>query len=185
MKEPASRRGHDRSVLKTERLELVPATYELCVAEIADRAALGALLNAAVPTDWPPPLNDATSQKFFLEQLRDRPGAAGWALWYFISHSDGERTVIGNGGFKGEPRDGEVEIGYSIIPAFHRRGYASEAVDALVEWAFGDSRVQRVTAETFPELIASIGVLRKTGFRLCGRAKEPGALRFERTRPSP
>jgi len=83
---------------------------------------------------------------------------------------------------KGEPRDGTVEIGYSILPAFQRSGYASEAVAALVEWAFADARVERVIAETFPELAGSIGVLRKTGFHSCEGASEPGLLRFKRIR---
>jgi ribosomal-protein-alanine N-acetyltransferase len=165
--------------VSTRRLELIPATYDLCTAEIRDTAALGALLGADVPADWPPPLNDERSQRFFLETLRDRPSSVGWCVWYLVARGNGSRTVIGNGGFKGEPRDGTVEIGYSVIPAFHRRGYASEAVAALVEWAFADTRVDRVIAETLPELAGSIGVLRKTGFRPCDGASEPGLLRFE------
>jgi ribosomal-protein-alanine N-acetyltransferase len=169
------------TAISTRRLELVPATYEHCAAEVRDTAELAALLGADVPADWPPPLNDEHSQRFFLETLRDRPESVGWCVWYFIAHV-GARTVIGNGGFKGEPQDGTVEVGYSIIPAFQRRGYASEAVAALVEWAFSDARVNRVIAETLPELSASIGVLRRTGFRSCDGASEPGNVRFERIR---
>ncbi|MBV9439023.1 MAG: GNAT family N-acetyltransferase [Candidatus Eremiobacteraeota bacterium] len=139
------------------------------------------MLAAAVPADWPPPLNDEDSQRFFTSALRDRPAAAGWLIWYFVRREE-PRTVIGNGGFKGEPLDGTVELGYSVIPAFQRRGYASEAAEALVRWAFRDPRVQRVVAETFPELEGSLGVLRRTGFTRCEGAIEPGALRFERTR---
>jgi ribosomal-protein-alanine N-acetyltransferase len=168
------------SAIKTARLDLVPATYDLCVAEIEDSAALGKALGAVVPGDWPPPLNDEESQQFFMKTLRDRPAAVGWAVWYFIADTGTTRVLIGNGGFKGEPREGTVEIGYSIIPAFQRRGYASEAVEALVLWAFDDPRVSRVVAETFPDLAGSLGVLRKAGFRKCGGATEPGALRFER-----
>jgi len=166
-------------VIATARLELVPATFEHCSAEITDPALLGEMLGAIVPDGWPPPLNDEHSQRYFLEALRDRPSAVGWCMWYFVLR-DGPRTAIGNGGFKGEPSGGTVEIGYSVMPDHHRRGYASEAVDALVRWAFGDARVRRVIAETLPELVASIGVLRKTGFRPCEGASEPGLLRFER-----
>ena len=168
--------------ITTPRLELVAATFEHCAAEISDIAALGTMLDASVPDDWPPPLNDEHSQRFFLETLRERPGSVGWSVWYFILRSEGARTVIGNGGFKGEPRDGAVEIGYSIVPTFQRRGFADEAVEALAQWAFADSRVDRVIAEALLELEASIAVLRKTGFRACDGASEPGLLRFERMR---
>jgi RimJ/RimL family protein N-acetyltransferase len=40
-----------------------------------------------------------------------------------------------------------------------------------------------VIAETYPSLIASIGVLRKCGFQLVGEGSEPRVIRFELTRP--
>ena len=42
--------------------------------------------------------------------------------------------------------------------------------------------VQRVIAETLPELTPSIGVLGKCGFRFIGDGAEPGVIRFELTR---
>lgn len=168
--------------LRTERLEIVAATYEHCLAESTDAARLGAMLGARVPGEWPPPLNDEDSQRFFLRLFREDPALGGWALWYFVSHDGAEPTVIGNGGFKGAPVDGTVEIGYSILPPYQRRGYAGEAVEALVRWAFEDWRVDRVIAETFPDLTPSIGLLAKTGFTRCEGANEPGAIRFERLR---
>jgi [ribosomal protein S5]-alanine N-acetyltransferase len=169
-------------IVSTPRLDLVAATLEHMVAEADDPERLGTILGASVPKDWPPPLNDEDSQRFFMDGLRERPGAVGWLMWYFVRREE-PRTVVGNGGFKGEPADGTVELGYSIIPAFQRRGFASEAADALVRWAFRESRVQRVVAETFPDLEGSLGVLRKTGFVRCEGALEPGAVRFERKRP--
>ncbi|MBV9079957.1 MAG: GNAT family N-acetyltransferase, partial [Elusimicrobia bacterium] len=141
-------------VISTRRLDLVAATLEHLVAEVDDRGRLGRMLGASVPADWPPPLNDEHSQRFFMEALRERPGAVGWFMWYFVQRAE-PRTVVGNGGFKGEPVDGTVELGYSVIPDFQRSGFASEAADALVNWAFRDSRVQRVVAETFPDLEGS------------------------------
>lgn len=169
-------------MISTPRLDLVAATFQHIVAEADDPERLGTMLGARVPADWPPPLNDEHSQRFFMDGLREAPGAVGWFMWYFVQREE-PRTVVGNGGFKGEPADGTVELGYSMIPAFQRRGFASEAADALVRWAFRDSRVQRVVAETFPDLEGSLGVLRKTGFVPCGGALEPGAVRFERKRP--
>jgi ribosomal-protein-alanine N-acetyltransferase len=168
--------------VRTARLDLVAATYDHLVAEIAGPAPLGAMLDAVVPGDWPPPLNDARSQRFFLEILRKQPSAVGWCVWYIVLRG-APRAVVGNCGFKGEPSEGTVEIGYSVVPAYQRHGYASEATDGLVRWAFGDPRVERVIAETFPDLTASLGVLRTTGFAPAEAAAEPGAVRFVRRRP--
>lgn len=170
-----------RSIV-TSRLDLVPATYEHCVAEIEDIDRFAAMLHVRVPVDWPPPLNDEQSQQFFLVFLRDHPDLVGWCVWYIVLREGGVRTLIGNAGFKGAPLDGAVEMGYSIVPAYQRRGYGSEAIDALVRWAFEDRRVRRVIAETYPDNAGSIGVLQKIGFAQCDGASEPGVIRFERFR---
>jgi len=165
--------------LRTPRLHLIAATSELAQAEVSDRQALARLLDARLPADWPPPLNDDESARFFLEHLTAHPSATGWMLWYFIAVDEaGERVAVGNGGFKGEPSDGAVEVGYSIVPRYQRSGFAAEGVRALVAWAFADERVERVVARTFPELPASQALLRKLGFLETARA-EPGTLSFE------
>lgn len=156
---------------------MVAATLEL--AQTSDRARLSKLLEAELPEYWPPPLNDDASAKFFADYLMANPGAAGWTMWFFIL-KEPRRIVIGNGGFKGQPHAGTVETGYSIVPEFQRQGFASEAVAALIEWAFGHADVQRVIAETLPELDASRALLRKLGFRAADGASEAGVLRFEK-----
>ena len=51
---------------------------------------------------------------------------------------------------------------------------------ALLRRAFAFPEVDRVTAETLPELAPSIGVLEKAGFTLAeGEGSEPGVIRFE------
>jgi ribosomal-protein-alanine N-acetyltransferase len=162
--------------LRTPRLRLVAATLEMAQAELNDRARLARLLGAELPPGWPPPFNDDDSARFFLEYLTRHPRAVGWMAWYFIHVAD-EPIAIGNGGFKGEPSGGSVEIGYSIVPQFQRLGFASEAVRALLEWAFSHDGVHRVIAETLPPLSASRALLRKLGFGQIDSV-EPGTLRF-------
>jgi RimJ/RimL family protein N-acetyltransferase len=91
-------------------------------------------------------------------------------------------TLIGAGGYKGPPADGCVEIGYSIVPEYQRQGFASEAAGGLVAHAFSHQGVERVRGETLPDLVGSVGVLRKCGFTLVGDGSEPGVVRFELTR---
>ena len=166
--------------VRTERLELIPGTSELTQAEIEDRARFAALLGVAPPADWPPPLNDTDSMAYFARYLAEHPDAVGFGVWYFVRAADGERTLIGNGGFKGLPdAGGTVEIGYSLLEAYQRQGYGTEVVRGLVDWAFAQPGVHRLIAETLPELIPSIRVLEKNGFRHIGAGSEPGVIRLE------
>ncbi len=75
-----------------------------------------------------------------------------------------------------------MELGYGIVRNQHRRGYASETARALVERAFARPGIRRVIGTALPELIGSIGVLRKCGFRHIGEGSEPGVIRYELTR---
>lgn len=165
--------------LQTRRLELIAGTVALLDAELAGRAALEQALGIDVPHEWPPELYDRPAMEYSLKQLRD-PAAAGWSLWYLISTETKRAVAAGIAGFKGKPtEDGTVEVGYSVLGAFQRRGYATEAVGALVEWAFRQDAVRRVVAETFPHLTASIRVMEKNGFHLLGPGSEAGTLRYE------
>jgi ribosomal-protein-alanine N-acetyltransferase len=165
-------------VLSTERLLLIPATLELADADLHNRMEFIHQLKATVLDGWPPPLNDENSKKYTLEYLRSHPEAAGWAAWYFVAKKH-KPVLIGQGGFKGVPVAGTVEIGYSLLPVFQRTGYAIEAVAALLDWAFGHEEVDRVIAETLPELTPSIRLLEKSGFTNIGKGSEEGVIRFE------
>jgi len=156
--------------LHTIRLELIASTLELTLLELQSGKALAAALEVTEPSSWPPPLNDASSQRWFLEKLQTDPGIVGWTMWYFVLRSGARRELVGNGGFKGAPQEGQVELGYSILPEHQRNGYATEATLALIGWAFSHPEVDRVAAETLPNLKPSLGVMRKCGMRY----KRPG-----------
>lgn len=57
-----------------------------------------------------------------------------------------------------------AQIGYSFATAHWGRGYATEAVADLVEYAFGELGVTRVFAVSHPGNVASAMVLERTGF---------------------
>jgi [ribosomal protein S5]-alanine N-acetyltransferase len=73
--------------------------------------------------------------------------------------------AVGTIGFKNAPTEKkEVEIGYGINASHWGQGLASEAVGALVQWAFATNYATRVTAQTAVNNIASQRVLEKNGF---------------------
>jgi RimJ/RimL family protein N-acetyltransferase len=171
-------------MIVTERLELIPATLELTRAALEGRTALAAGLGVFVPATWPPEFLDPPSLEFILARLAEGPAQAGWWLHFvLLTRGATGRTLIGSAGYKGPPSpDGTVEVGYGIVRDHQRQGYASETVRGLLARAFALPTVQRVIAETLPELTPSIGVLGKCGFRLIGDGSEPGVIRFELTR---
>jgi ribosomal-protein-alanine N-acetyltransferase len=89
-------------------------------------------------------------------------------------------TVVGGIGFFGPAEDGEVEIGYGIVPSRQRRGYATEAVQAMVSTIFQMDDVQTVTANVDLDNPASIRVLEKSGMTLCTRNQEQATYHIHR-----
>jgi RimJ/RimL family protein N-acetyltransferase len=94
-----------------------------------------------------------------------------WLHGFSIVHRVTGRT-IGGCGFKGPPADGVVEIAYNIDPEHQGNGYATEAADALTNFAFAQN-VRTVRAHTLPETNASSRVLTKCGFRQAGPVFDP------------
>jgi RimJ/RimL family protein N-acetyltransferase len=93
--------------------------------------------------------------------------------------------LLGNIGFKGAPRDGVADIGYSLLEAHQGNGYCTEAVRALMSWAFQHSEVAKIVADTLPELVPSIRVMEKSGMEFIGEGPiEDGmhTIRYELTR---
>jgi RimJ/RimL family protein N-acetyltransferase len=145
--------------------------------DIEGRESLAAALGVDVPASWPPDLYGARAMHFALQELAEC-AEHGWSFWYVVTGDDpGE--LAGICGFKGWPDErGSVEIGYSILACHQRRGYATEAVQRLVSWAFAHHNVNEVSAETLPHLSQSIRVLEKNGFRKTGAGSEAGVIRY-------
>ena len=89
-------------------------------------------------------------------------------------------TVVGGIGFFGPPQDGEVEIGYGIVPSRQRRGYATEAVQAMVADILQLDAVQAVIANVDLDNPASIRVLEKSGMMLGARREEQATYHIRR-----
>ncbi len=64
-----------------------------------------------------------------------------------------------------EPRTGQAMIGYSMLPAFRGRGFATRAAQLLALWAFAETDIARLIAGALPSNTGSQRVLEKAGFR--------------------
>jgi ribosomal-protein-alanine N-acetyltransferase len=64
-----------------------------------------------------------------------------------------------------------ASVGYWIGLPFVRQGYASEALERVLRYAFDDLELNRIEAACMPRNSASIGVLRRAGFGHEGLAR--------------
>jgi RimJ/RimL family protein N-acetyltransferase len=92
----------------------------------------------------------------------------GWVQLSVEERSTG--GLVGDVGLsrhEGEP--GVIKVGYTVAPMFQGRGYATEAVGALVDYAFDRLGAEVVRAYASAENVASIRVAEKVGMRLVER----------------
>ncbi len=90
----------------------------------------------------------STGRFEWLLQVDDAPPPIGW-----ISLRVNDRT----------PHVGE--IGYSLLENARGRGYATEALVAIADEAFGQGELEEMQACTVPENLPSRNVLTRAGFR--------------------
>ncbi|MDQ0427523.1 ribosomal-protein-alanine N-acetyltransferase [Planomicrobium stackebrandtii] len=97
-----------------------------------------------------------------VKALLDDSSMDGWGSWLVLRKSDG--VILGDAGFKGKPNpENQVEIGYGFLESYWGMGYATEAVEGLLDWAFKANVVEKVVAETDRNNSGSIRVLKKAG----------------------
>jgi [ribosomal protein S5]-alanine N-acetyltransferase len=88
--------------------------------------------------------------------------AVHWCSTFYIREIDG--TVIGGCGFKDEPHNGRVEIGYAVSPDRRNQGVATSAVKALISLAFKSGEVHEVLAKVSELNAPSMRVVQRLGF---------------------
>ena len=72
------------------------------------------------------------------------------------------------------------EIGYIFNPAFHNKGYASEAAYAMITYAFTELGAHRVIGHCNPDNIPSWRVLEKCGMRKEGLLRKNAYFRKDK-----
>ena len=158
----------------TERMELKPLPAIAAAALPEDREEASRILGAALPVEWPQP--------DLLDVLPLQAAASHetecYGVWVMIERESG--SVVGDVGFIGPPdENGSIEVGYSVIPDRRRRGYATEAASAIVEWALSEPGVQVVVAGCDRDNEPSIRTLERLGFQRTGEANGQLRWRYE------
>lgn len=164
---PAPMQEPEPARIETERLRLTvgtPAQVEGYYHAIVGTTMFDNLL-------WEGPASVVDLLSWRWRSLRNfAKGAACDANFGIIEKSSGRQ--IGGCSWRPKASDPTLgDIGYTLAPAFHRRGYGFEAIGALVEWVFAERRAARVEATVFVGNQASRGLLEKLGFAYEGVAR--------------
>jgi RimJ/RimL family protein N-acetyltransferase len=151
--------------IRTQRLLLVPLTFSQLQLCLTDLPALEGKLGLSISRDV---LTKRVQRAIQMKLKRMNNTEAVHHTWqtYWLVVVRQDNFGAGLAGFKGIPNEnGSTEIGYGIDPAYQNKGYMSEAVQALVNWAFEQPACNKVTANEV-ENPASRRLLEKLGARL-------------------
>ncbi len=171
--------------IETLRLTLVPMTLDRLTADQKGPRTLAHALVCEVPAQWPPDTWEPHVFDWIREQYRRSPEQAAWQRYILLRRQYDLPLLIGAAGaFTPQPTDTDAEIGYSILPDYQRKGYATEAVQAIIQLLRVDPRIANVIAHTFPARPASIRVMEKCGLLADGHGTEPGTIRYRLPLPS-
>jgi [ribosomal protein S5]-alanine N-acetyltransferase len=164
-----------------ELVLLLPVALKLI--DAGDVSGIARWLSAEVPEGW----TETIPARSRLRQLAADPSEQSWLDRAAVLPA--AREVIGGGGFHGPPdARGRVEIGYDIVPAQRRRGFAREVIVGLTAWAFATGRARVCVASVSPSNVASLALIRSLGFQQVGeQIDEVDGLElvFERALPLP
>ena len=118
---------------------------------------------------WDETYSVADAERMIASLAEIHPGEPG--EWFQFAVAD--RTtdaLVGDCGLHVDGGDpGRAEIGYTLAPVHQGRGFATEAVDALVGYAFGTLGIERIQATADERNAPSIRVVEGLGFEAVAR----------------
>ena len=141
-----------------------------------DLESASQLINLAIPSEW---LEAKWLMEMRLAKLREKPDLEPWLLRAVSLRET--KTMIGFTGFHTLPgaeylnsyAPGSVEFGYTIFPDYRGKGYASEAAEALMDWATREHHVTRFVVSISPANEPSLRIAKKFGFHKVGTVTDP------------
>ena len=152
--------------LQTERLLLIALNLEQLDLALYHQHRLAEQLHIYIDADV---FSEESRQAMMIKMARMSHIERSLHPWYtyFLIVQAEDRRAVGVCGFKGSPTPaGWAEVGYAMHPGYRNRGYMTETVRSMVQWAFQQESCTCVTAETLRDNFASQRVLQKAGLAL-------------------
>lgn len=158
-------------MIETERLILKPLTYKQLIKYIkCDNSLEVELKLNQTSRTISPELKEAFAQTILPNVADKSKNYLYSTLWTAISKIDNK--MVGDLCFVDEPNaNGEIEIGYGTYDEFQNKGFMTEAVSGIIEWAKTESEIQSIIASTEKSNNASFKVLEKNGFIKIGETQ--------------
>jgi ribosomal-protein-alanine N-acetyltransferase len=154
----------------TERHYLIPFTLCICTEVLNNDFTSLRNMNINPGEAWPDEDMLETLPRI-IGKLNLVAAPSGFESWIIIEKES--NLVIGDTGFKGLPDiNGAADIGYGIIASARRKGYAAEAVNGLIKWAFLQPELNLITASCETTNTGSAKVLKGLGFKCKGVNEE-------------
>src|SRR6188768_3668464 len=155
-------------MVETERLLLKPLTYDQLVKYIKVDHSLETELHLNESTrSISAELKEAFEETILPNVADPAKNYLFSTLWTAIYKA--ENKMVGDLCFIGEPNEaGEVEIGYGTYEAHRKKGFMTEAVGGMIEWAKKQPNVKSIVASTEKINSASFSVLEKNNFLKIG-----------------
>jgi len=168
------------STIETSRLQLIPLSLAQLVSCTQNLTQFEAQLGLRLePGTISPPALRACDIK--IEKMHHVPLSEHVWYTYWLAITQEQPRGIGCLGFKGVPDDeGAVEIGYGIAQAAQGLGYGTEAVRALIDWAFSFQTCRAVWGDPLKTNVASNRLLQACGARLVRETETTNVWRIER-----
>lgn len=158
-------------MIETERLILKPLTYEQLVKYIKCDNSLEVELDLNGTSRMITSELKEAFEQTILPNVADKSKNYLYStLWTAISKID--NNMVGDLCIVGEPNaDGEIEIGYGTYDEFKNRGFMTEIVSGIIEWAKTQPEIKAIIASTDRTNTASFKVLKKNNFIKNGETK--------------
>ncbi|MCS3799391.1 GNAT family N-acetyltransferase [Niastella sp. OAS944] len=155
------------NVIETERLHLFPLTISQLELYLNGRDGLEQLLGLTpFGRTVAPQVRDRVTN-ITLPKMREARDDDYLFHTFWLVVDKTNKTIVAELGFKGPPMDGgRVEIGYGTMPPMQGKGYMTEAVNGILQWAAARKDVSVVLVETNADNKASIRVVEKNGFEM-------------------
>lgn len=158
-------------MIETKRLIVKPLTYEQVVKYTKCDHSLEEELNLNKTSRTISSELKEALENTILPNVADKAKNYLYStLWTAISKEDNK--MIGDLCIVGEPNSqGEIEIGYGIYDEFQGKGFMTEIVGGIIQWAKTQNIIKSIIASTEKINIASCKVLEKNNFKITGETQ--------------
>lgn len=117
------------------------------------------------PLTLPDPINREQAESIFERRVKSDDSTSLWICT--------DEQMVGKVSlFDMNETHGTSEIAYWLVPDVWRNGYASEAVNLMVGYAFNERRLHKVIAHVLVDNEASQSVLERAGFEREGHLRD-------------